>query len=149
MLVILDSGPLGLLSAATKKTGSPSDCQAWAAQLVVLTHTIVIPEISDYEVRRELIRAGFYDSVDRLDALQVDYKYLPITTEAMLKAAELWATARQAGKPTAGDKNIDGDVILAAQALMLNEPDYVIATMNVGHIGRYANAQEWQTIGIT
>ena len=54
--------------------------------------------------------------------------------------------ARQAGKPTAGDKNIDGDVILAAQALSLNVSEYVIATTNVGHIGRYAKAQEWRTI---
>ena len=149
MLVVLDSGPLGLLSAATKQTGSPNDCQAWAAQLIVLSHTIIIPEISDYEVRRELIRAGLYESVDRLNLLQVDFRYLPITTEAMLKAAELWAMARQAGKPTAGDKNIDGDVILAAQALCLNISDYMIATTNVGHIGRYANAQDWQTIQIS
>jgi hypothetical protein len=38
-------------------------------------------------------------------------EYLPITTDAMRKAALFWAQARQQGQPTAGDKTIDGDMI--------------------------------------
>ncbi|MEX2261699.1 MAG: hypothetical protein WD696_07095 [Bryobacteraceae bacterium] len=45
----------------------------------------MIPEIADYEVRRELLRAGKEKGLGRLDAL-------PITTPVMLKAAEFWAT---------------------------------------------------------
>jgi len=64
----------------------------------------------------------------------------------MRKAAELWALARQSGLPTAADKNIDVDVILAAQALTFGVPDVVIATSNIGHISRFVPAELWQNI---
>ena len=57
-----------------------------------------------------------------------------------------WAQARQQGRPTAGDKTIDGDVILAAQAKTLGVIDFVIATTNVGHLSRFAEADLWQNI---
>jgi predicted nucleic acid-binding protein len=74
--------------------------------------------------------------------------YLPITTEVMLKAAELWATARQGGYPTAAPDALDGDVILAAQAILVeNEGNEVtIATTNVGHLSRFIDACNWQDI---
>jgi hypothetical protein len=54
----------------------------------------------------------------------------------MLLAAELWAQSRKAGKPTADPKALDGDVILAAQAKLLESGGnpVVIATTNVGHL---------------
>ena len=55
---------------------------------------ILVPEIADYEVRRELIRAGKTKGLARLDELKMTLGYLPITTAAMLKAAEFWAYAR-------------------------------------------------------
>jgi predicted nucleic acid-binding protein len=73
-------------------------------------------------------------------------EYLPITTTAMRQAAKLWAEARQQGQPTAGDKTIDGDMILVAQAITLGTPDVVIATTNVGHLSRFISADLWQNI---
>ncbi|MEO1430600.1 MAG: hypothetical protein AAFS12_02910 [Cyanobacteria bacterium J06632_19] len=64
----------------------------------------------------------------------------------MRQAALLWAQARQQGQPTAGDKTIDGDVILVAQAITLGIPNVVIATTNVGHLSRFTAADIWENI---
>jgi len=85
-----------------------------------------VPEIADYEVRRELIRAGQTRGVQRLDLLCEGFNYLPLTTEIMRIAAELWATARNAGTPTASDAALDADVILAAQAMVLRNEHVVL-----------------------
>ena len=82
----------------------------------------------------------------RLDALADLLEYLPLTTAAMRQAAVLWAQARQQGRPTADDKALDGEVILAAQAITLGATDVVIATTNVGHLSRFAPAALWSDI---
>jgi len=105
-----------------------------------------VPEIADYEVRRELVRADKTQGIVRLDALIALIEYLPITTEVMRQAAQFWALARQQGKPTAADPAPDGDVILAAQAATLGAMDVVIATTNVGHLSRFVPAQLWHEI---
>lgn len=74
----------------------------------------MVPEIADYEVRRELIRAKKREGIERLNALIKQLDYLAITTPAMRKAAEYWAQARRQGRPLAADAALDGDVILAA-----------------------------------
>ncbi|QLE59340.1 type II toxin-antitoxin system VapC family toxin [Nostoc sp. TCL26-01] len=109
-------------------------------------YRVIIPEIADYEVRRELLRANKIRGIARLDELKQFLDYLPITTAAMLQAAIFWAQARQQGQPTASDKTIDGDMILVAQAITLAVPDFVIATTNVGHLSRFAPAELWQNI---
>ncbi len=101
---------------------------------------VVIPEIVDYEVRRALTLAEASGSLDRLDALyRTSVRYLPITTAAIRRATGLWAEVRRQGKPTAGKKALDGDVILAAQALefCFEADDWQILTENVGHLERY------------
>src|ERR1700722_19573196 len=144
--ILLDAGPLGLLTAPPRKQGSPLACAQWLASLLAAGARVVVPEIADYEVRRELLRAGKAKSLARLDALATATEYLPLTTLAMRRAAELWAQARQHGQPTAGDNTIDGDVILAAQGLSLGAAFQVIATTNVGHLSRFVPAELWQNI---
>src|SRR5207245_176242 len=80
---------------------------------------VLVPEICDYEIRRELLRAGKTHGVANLDLVKFNLGYLPITTPVMLKAAELWAQARQMGRPSASNQSLDADVILAAQAVLL------------------------------
>lgn len=63
----------------------------------------------------------------------------------MLLAAELWADARRRGYATAGDQALDADVILAAQAITLGGST-IVATTNVGHLGRYTQALLWDQI---
>jgi predicted nucleic acid-binding protein len=108
-----------------------------------------IPEIADYEVRRELLRANKLRGVAQLDLLAQAsplMRYLPLTTHAIRRAAEFWALARQAGQPTAGDNTIDGDMILAAQVATSGELHAVLATTNVRHLGRFVAAELWQHI---
>ncbi len=107
---------------------------------------MIIPEIADYELRRELLRANKTKGIARLDELAKFLEYLPITTTAMHQAAKFWAQARQQGQATAGDKTIDGDMILVAQAVTLAVPDLVIATTNVGHLAKFVLAELWQNI---
>ena len=78
-------------------------------------------------------------------ALVQRLEYLPLTTAAMRLAAGLWAQARRGGYPTAPDPALDGDVILAAQALSLGVP-VIVATDNVAHLSRFVTADLWQNI---
>ncbi|MEG4087888.1 hypothetical protein [Microcoleus sp. Pol12B4] len=59
-----------------------------------------------------------------------------MTTEVMLLAAQLWAQARMRERPTAEANALDGDVILAAQAILeASEGNHVvIATTNAPHL---------------
>jgi predicted nucleic acid-binding protein len=107
---------------------------------------VVVPEIADYEVRRELIRGSKTAGLRRLDALIATVEYAPLTTAAMRQAAQFWAQARQQGRPTAADQSIDGDVILAAQAITFGAVGVIVATTNVGHLSRYVATDLWHRI---
>jgi predicted nucleic acid-binding protein len=63
-----------------------------------------------------LLHKGLRESLARLDALEASVTYLAIDTATLRRAAELWAAARRRGRPTAPPEELDGDVILAAQA---------------------------------
>ena len=144
MIVILDTGPLGRISNP-RASDIITTCHQWVESLVGEGIPVLIPEIADYEVRRELMRARKVKGLARLDLLKETLGYLPITTSIMLQAAEPWAQARQQGQPTADPHALDGDVILAAQAISLNA---IVATDNIGHLSRYVEAQWWQNLTI-
>ncbi|MFO1433934.1 MAG: nuclease [Candidatus Competibacteraceae bacterium] len=144
-VVLLDAGPLGLVTNPRRSPPSVA-CAHWLQGLAARGSRIIVPEIADYEVRRELLRANKREGLARLDALVGLLEYLPLTTAAMRQAAMFWAQARQQGQPTADDKTLDGDVILAAQAITLGVVDIVIATTNVGHLSRFAPAALWPDI---
>ncbi|MDE0632358.1 MAG: hypothetical protein OXH73_12720 [Caldilineaceae bacterium] len=144
-VVLLDTGPLSLV---TNPKHSPQSlaCTQWLQRLILACIRVIIPEIADYELRRELLRANKTKGIAQLDALENLLEYMPITTNAMHQAAAFWAQARKQGQPTAGDKTIDGDMILAGQAAALDVADFVIATTNVGHLTRFVPADLWQNI---
>jgi hypothetical protein len=100
-LVFLDSGPLGLL---TNPRGRPKSdqCRQWVKDLAAAGVRVFVPEIADYEVRRKLIPIQASAGLRRLDQVKATLDYAPVTTDAMPRAAELWAAARSAGLPTAG-----------------------------------------------
>ena len=144
-VVLLDSGPLGMIAHPRIDPAVAT----WVNTLLANGDRVLIPEIADYEVRRELLRADLQRSVARLDALKSSLEYLPLTTDAMVQAAAFWAEARQAGRPTAPDLALDGDVILAAHSVVLAretaEPA-IITTTNVGHLARFTSAILWHTV---
>lgn len=142
-IIFLDSTPVGLITNP-KAIPLALQCQQWL-DILARNINVVLSEIIDYEVRRELLRANKLSSIRKLDS---ELTYLPITTEVMLKAAELWARARNAGKPTADNKSLDGDVILAAQAVLVAGygHEVIIATSNTKHLSLFADAREWQSI---
>lgn len=104
---------------------------------------IIISEVADYEVRRELLRLKKKTSIRRLDSLKRTLGYAPITTEVMLLAAQLWADARMQGKPTADPSALDCDVIIAAQVQQI---DAVVATENARHLSLFVDARHWKDI---
>jgi predicted nucleic acid-binding protein len=66
-VIALDAGPLGLLMQ--RKGVAPADaCKTWLAGKVAAGVRVVVPEIADYEVRRELVRLGNANAIARLDA---------------------------------------------------------------------------------
>ena len=147
IIVLLDAGPLGMI---TNPKSSPENeaCKNWLASLAYKGVEVVIPEIADYEVRRELIRANKERGISRLDALKGILRYAPITTPVMLKAAEFWADARKMGRKSADDASLDADMILAAQALAFvsDGAEAMIATTNVRHLALFASARIWRDI---
>ena len=117
-VVALDAGPLGLVTNPRRSPESLA-CARWLQGLVAGGSRVVLPEIADYEVRRELVRGRRVQGLQRLDALVDLVEYLPLTTAAMRQAAEFWA------------ESADG----------------IVATTNVGHLSRYVHAALWRDIG--
>jgi predicted nucleic acid-binding protein len=127
----------------------------WMLQMLADGRTaIILPYIADYEVRRKLLSLPHGGaSVRRLDELVRPgglLVYVPINTRAMRTAARLWSEARRGGYPTADEKALDGDVIIAAQALeYVGDGDRLfIAIGNDSHLSRYVDkrAQPWEAI---
>lgn len=168
-LIFLDSGVLGLAAnPKAKAAAEAARCRAWIASQLTAGAGVLIPEIADYEVRRELIlnalpktRSAILrrlatlptrptPSLRRLDAMREDLGFVPLTTAAMLRAAEFWALVRRTGAAGAGPRDLDADCILAGQAATAgNVGDRLtIATTNVRHFRRFPgiDAREWPAI---
>lgn len=153
MIVLLDSGPLGMITNPRGNTEAQT-CQNWSKAMTIAGHLLLVPEIIDYELRRELLLNNSQTATARLDTFKENDAYLPVSEEAFLKAAQLWAAGRQQGLPTAGKEALDVDVILAAQATTFDRESWnrtteeiiVIATTNVGHLTRFAHALLWSNI---
>lgn len=118
------------------------DIAMWLQDLIRNDFAVIIPEIVDYELRRSLLYRELTKSIQRLNDLKEELIYLPLNTETMLIASELWAKARKIGKPTAGPKELDCDIILSAQALYVNA---IIATENLTHF-IFVEAKSWDRI---
>jgi len=113
-------------------------------------YQICFPEIVDYELRRKLLHLAHHphqarkwarEALKNLDQL-VSTDYIPITTETMRLAAQLWAQTRIDGLPRGSDEELDADVILAAQA---HQAGGQIITTNDKHFRDIADVFDWQS----
>ncbi|HTK76988.1 MAG TPA: PIN domain-containing protein [Gemmataceae bacterium] len=146
MILILDTGIVGLLCHPRAKQSRAISAwlSGWLAARVP-DFVAYVPEIADYELRRKLLhmirkKQSAPRSVERLNDLGRVIGYLPITTEAMRLAAELWSDARAKGWPTADEAALDADVILAAQAIVAGG---TVVTTNPKHLSRYVATADW------
>lgn len=143
--IVLDSSPLALL-CHPKNSLRASECRRWAERQHRLGRRVIVPEISDYEIRREFIRRSGGRSLALLDRLGERFEYLPLSTAIMRRAAELWAHLRTLGRPSASTKKLDADVLLMAQAMSLLPGNFIIATANVRHFMPLVRAELWENI---
>jgi hypothetical protein len=86
--VLLDSGPLGH-ACRRRGTRLGDECREWLDDLLARGVDIIVLEIADYEVRRELLRIGASGSLFRLDSLVPtgQMTFVPITTAEWRQAA--------------------------------------------------------------
>ena len=140
--VMLDSGPLNRLTHPRKNR----DIEAWAEALLQYGVKLIIPEIIDYETRRSLLWRDLQESLNRLDELKRVLTYAALDTPTMLLAASYWAMVRKKHLQTAGAKELDIDVILAAQAVQAGA---IVATEDIGHMPRFPiTVRLWKDIAI-
>lgn len=108
---------------------------------------IYLPEIVSYETRRGLhvkkIKEPTFKGLERFESFSKYLNFLPINSNVFRIAEELWAKARCQGCPTADDKSLDADVLLAAQAI---EIEACVITENVKHLEKYVATSHWENI---
>jgi|SRR5687768_2584737 len=138
---MLDTTPLGLLA---RRRAAQVDLSR-LANLLNDGARVYLPEIADYEVRRSFLLHDLHDSLRELDRLKRQLDYAPLTTVIMGRAASFWAAARRRGTPTADRHALDGDVILASQAI---EMGATVLTENVGHFGQFVPTLRWQDVSV-
>ena len=136
LVLMLDASPLGRLVHARHHV----NIGRWVNEALAQGATIYLPEMSDFEVRRGLLSMNATSALRRLDALPNTLTYLPLDTSAMRQAAALWAQAKQAGRLNAAPSELNGDMILAAQALQVGA---IVVAENLGHLSQFVRAVDW------
>ncbi len=139
--VVLDARPLSQIVHPRKYR----KITEWSKDVVASGRRVVIPEIVDYEVRRGLLRIPARRQLEQLDRIKQTLYYDPLTTELMMAAAQVWADARNMGRPFTSDDRLDGDAILVAQAQALGDRRSVtVITENEKHLKPFVTTSHWQ-----
>ena len=136
MRLLLDTSVLGRICHPRKHL----DVRAWFLR-ALLDHEMLLSEVADYELRRELLRLDSKRSIHRLDELTREIQYVPMTTATWRSAAKLWAEQRRAGRPT-GD-GLDADLLIATQA---REEAAAVVTLNEKHFVDLVDVYSWTAV---
>lgn len=150
MRLLLDTNALIRLCHPTRHAEIEEWLQRWLAYAQAGGDVeLIVSAAADYEARR-----GYLWKLDkhpdepkalaRLDRFCELLDMYPISVEVLRIAARFWAEARRGGYSTAPERDIDWDVVIAAQAADLTA---VVVTNNAGHISRYGvDARDWRDI---
>ena len=85
MKILLDASPL----AAISHPQASLEIVSWFFSHLRQGNQIIVSELADYEVRRELIRAGKTQGIRRLDAFQRTLSMCPVSSSVLRRAAEV------------------------------------------------------------
>ncbi len=158
MIVILDSNILGLIIAPLStnfekeegKYKQARECIYWFQNLLSRGAYVTVPDICDYEIRRELIRINSFESLDNLKGLRNVINFQELTFNVLTEAAEIWAIARNSNQPNKSIQNIDVDCIIAAHwRLLKNEypgREVIVATENIKDFQSFSDCSSWKNI---
>lgn len=152
MRLLLDAGVLGRLCHPRKHLNDPVSIRLEEFVAAgVAERRVYIPAVTDYELRRKLLHLigkgqSTVASIERLDQLAVRFDYLPVDLDTWHEAAQLWSDARAKGLSTTSPEALDCDVILAAQAKLV---DGTVVTNNQRHLSRFVPTIDWTEIPTT
>lgn len=110
-----------------------------------------LPEIIDYELRRNLELEGLGKSINLLNQFRSRDQIIYLESEHLVRAAELWAWCRKKGLTTTENKGVDIDVILISQTESLKEffDEVIILTIDVGDLAVFRDwgiqIWDWRT----
>lgn len=138
MRLVIDTGVLGRICNPALFETLCREMEAIAS--ADLDTVFILPEVVDYEERRKLEhlarskdaqkKSYAQESLRRLNLVRETLTPAEVTNQVVREAAKLWALARIKGRPTAPDKSVDFDVIIAshcrlekAQVLTFNRKD--------------------------
>ncbi len=149
MIVFLDSSILGTITKP-----NPGECRKWYEGILARGAYVVTSAIVDYEVRRGLVLAYYNQKssmgLERLEEIQQEIPFLPITLEVSYRASQLWAQAQISGNPVESPEKLNADILIAAQVQLLEEEfpgqAVIVATTNIKHLQLFCNAKNWYEI---
>lgn len=153
MLIFLDTNVLGILSNPNQLREALA-CQIWFERLLARGVYFASSELCFYEVKRSLILAQKMgksaQGLEKVNNLRQFIDVLEIDEEVADLAAEIWSISRLQGTPTADEKLLDIDIIIAAHWQLLAEKFpgryVVVSTTNIKHLRLFTEAEEWQNI---
>jgi hypothetical protein len=159
MIVFLDTNILGLICNKNISFDECQQCKKWFDTLFLRGVRIVTSDLCHYEVTRGLIGSSIRSNeaapgIKSLELLKVDgfLEFLPVSTEALDLAANLWARAFTSGQTTRDEKDIDIDIIISAQYQLLRDEfpgqQVIMATTNLKHLSIFCDTANWRDIKI-
>lgn len=76
-MLILDTGIVGIITNPKSSSPEVQNCKQWFKQSLNQGVSFILPEIADYEIRRELLRSNKSQGINRLNELKNIVIYLP------------------------------------------------------------------------